>query len=133
MLWGGCFILIGGRLHYWPNVRHGAIQWLNKSVYIIGAENFARTSFVAFLIILKDILVFFFSSLSANKFFSFWALLLPLLVPPDKIIQCALARDADEIFSASILLCYQFCKCEMWWRWQRIMLCRPQVICAKDI
>lgn len=45
---------------------------MNKSVYIIGAENFARTSVVAFLIMLKEMLFLIdihTSALSANDIF----------------------------------------------------------------
>lgn len=41
----GWRILITRRLHYWPNVRHIAIRWLNKRVYIIETENSARAAF----------------------------------------------------------------------------------------
>lgn len=49
------------------------------------------------------------SALSANNIiFFFLGPLLILALPPDKIKQGALARDTDGIFSAQILICYQF-------------------------
>ena len=57
---------------------------MNKRVYIIGAENFARTSVVAFLIMLKEMLLLIdihTSALSANDIFLFLCPLLILVVP----------------------------------------------------
>ncbi len=45
MRWAVCRFLITRRLHYWPNVRHWEMQWLNKRVYIIEGENSARAAF----------------------------------------------------------------------------------------